>query len=229
MKFSLKHLRRIWEMFNLQRILYIKWWAYNSNYILATTQLWNYQKCKIGEYFSDSSSSWSSWGISWKGKWAYQSHWFSSWPGEFIDLDTMQWVPQCDTSTQIQINDTRMHNVPLWRSLTYYLNPLSTSLVELGTLKHPYKHFSSILVELVHFHSNEDNRNIKIMVMEKSISYWLISETYISNITSVSISTYSEVNITPEKANIEGIDKIDKKVDAGYPTLFSILSNYSTS
>lgn len=98
------------------------------------------------------------------------------------------------------------------------------SPVELGTIEFPYKDFDSIITELINFHTNEDDRNIHIYVMEHSVNFWLISNTYFSNITSVTISTYSEVKSGVGKANFEGIDRDSKKIAPGMPTLFSILS-----
>jgi hypothetical protein len=143
-----------------------------------------------------------------------------------MDLDTMGCVSECDLENQIEINDSVMHSIPLCRSLQYYLNPLSESPVELGTIDHPYKTFNSMLVELTKFHSHQGT-NVTVNIMEESVVYWLQSEVIISNITNLSIKTYSQLRSDGNKANVVGIEDPDYRVAPGRPTRFNILCKNS--
>lgn len=116
-----------------------------------------------------------------------------------------------------------MHNIPLCRSFNYYVNPQSTSVVELGTKEHPYKSFEPVLVELMNFHTGNE-RAVNIYIMEETIVYWLRGHTYFSNITEVNISTYSYKNENSEKANVVGVEDSSYIVPPGTPTKFNILS-----
>ena len=142
------------------------------------------------------------------------------------DLDTMSCVSKWNNSTQVQITDTQLRSIPLCRSLNYYLDPTSTSVVELGTIEHPYKEFESVLVELMNFHTH-NNRVINLYIMEETISYWLQSNSYISNITMLNVQTYSNTRAVPSLANIVGVKVSEHRVSPGMATRFSILSKLS--
>ena len=73
----------------------------------------------------------------------------------------MQCVTQCDATTQIAINDTQFDNRPICRDFDYYVNPDSDSIIELGTIDHPYKKISYAFVEILNDHSHTD-RNLTV-------------------------------------------------------------------
>ena len=99
---------------------------------------------------------------------------------------------------------------------------MSDSPVEFGTREYPYKEFESVLIELMNFHTN-NNRNIFVNVMEGSVNFVLISNTFISNITSVSFQSYSNTRANPDMVNLEGVDTLPKIIPPGVPSRFNIL------
>ena len=86
-----------------------------------------------------------------------------------------------------------------------------------------------VMIELMNYHTNEEGRNIEIYIKENSINYWVAGDFIFSNLTSVSIKTYSEISLTPNKANFEAIDQSSKRIQPGMVTLFSIISNFYSS
>jgi hypothetical protein len=134
----------------------------------------------------------------------------------------MSCVTLCDDLTQTQITDAQMHSIPLCRSYEYFIDPTSKSVVELGTINHPYKDFESVMVELLNFHTHND-RTINIYIMEDVITYWVIAESYFSDITLVNVQSYSKITAAPNKANIVGVTDTSHRVAAGVPTKFGIL------
>ena len=129
---------------------------------------------------------------------AYQSFWFE-WPlGEFLDLDSLSWVSIWNSTTQIELNDPLLSGIPLCRSLVFYVDPLSPSSVELGTITHPYKELESVFLELFNVQSHSKG-NITIKIREDTTNY-LNEGTYIMNITQVRIESYSLKSLDIGKA-----------------------------
>jgi hypothetical protein len=115
-----------------------------------------------------------------------------------------------------------MHDIPLCRSLTYYVDASSSSSTELGTQDHPYKNYEPINVELMNFHTGND-RSVQVYVREQTINYMLQAKTFVSNITAFAITTYSNVRANPEKANFIGAEVERFMTLPGKSTLFNIL------
>ena len=133
----------------------------------------------------------------------------------------MTCVTACNTATQIQITDLQLHNIPLCRSFTYYVNPLSTSPVELGTKQHPYKELQSVLTDLISFHTNS-NRTITVYLMEDTTNF-ILTPSYISNITQVNFLTYSSKSTPPSSAKIVGVELESAVVPPAISSKFNIL------
>jgi hypothetical protein len=115
-----------------------------------------------------------------------------------------------------------MHNIPLCRSFTYYVDSSSTSSVEFGTEGHPYKSYDSVNIELMNYHTGND-RSVTVYVKEETINYWLLDTIYVSNITAFSIKTYSSVRTNPNKAAFVGVEIASLVIAEGMPTKFNIL------
>ena len=103
------------------------------------------------------------------------------------------------------------------------MNPLSESVVELGTQTHPYKDIESVFVEILNFHSHTQ-RTIKVFVMEGS-TIFINSPTYFVNITHVRIESYTEKSAVVGMARLVGIRTEDKNIPPSMPSKFNILSN----
>lgn len=114
-----------------------------------------------------------------------------------------------------------MKNIPLCRSFTYYVNPLSTSVTELGTKSHPYKELDSVFVELMNYHTHAD-RIITVNILEDSTVY-ILKPTYISNITEVIFKPYSVNTAIARKAKIVMVNSKTPIIPPAMPTKFSIL------
>jgi hypothetical protein len=134
----------------------------------------------------------------------------------------MSCVTEWDATTHVQITDIQMHDIPLCRSLTYYVDSSSTSSVELGTEGHPYKSYNSVNIELMNFHTGND-RSIMVYVKEETINYWLKNTIVVSNITALSITSYSSVRTDPNKAAFVGVEIESLVIPEGMPTIFNIL------
>ena len=181
-----------------------------------------------GEFYSESAKGWISCGSSWDALCAYQSSCFTWSPGEFLNLDTLSWVTEWNSTTQIQITDPQLDNIPLCRSFTYYVDSSSTSTTELGTEDHPYKELSSVFTELFQFHSHSD-RLITAKLMEGTTSY-LVEGSYVLNMSGFVIESYSKTSPDPRKAKIITVEKSSTNiVTPGMPTHYKILSNSSVN
>ena len=135
----------------------------------------------------------------------------------------MQCVTQCETTTQIAINDTQFDSRPICRDFEYYVNPDSDSIVELGTIDHPYKKISYAFVEILNYHSHTD-RNLTIYLMEYTRNELPVGTGNIVNITNVDIRPYTLRSDDPDKATIVGIDETEIVADPS--TSFSIIKSY---
>ena len=140
-------------------------------------------------------------------KCAYQESCIECPSEQYLDLDTQEWITECNTKTQITINDTQFENRPICRSFKYYVNPDSESVVEFGTKAYPYKNLSFVFVELLNYHSHHD-RNISIFVKENTQNYFYVDNNFIVNITLVEMLSYSDdETVTPGKPIITATKK----------------------
>ena len=183
---------------------------------LETTKLWDWNDWDVGKFYSEPLASCASWSGSWLSLWSYQDSCFQCSSGKFLDLDTMTWVSSWNLTSQVQITDSLLKNIPLWRSFSYYVNPLSTSQTELGTKQHPYKDINYALAEIFNFHSGT-NRSISLYIMEDTTNY-IMSNSYINNMTLLTILPYSVTGTTTNKAKIVGVDSTTKMIKYSMPT-----------
>ena len=103
------------------------------------------------------------------------------------------------------------------------MNPDSDSIIELGTMQHPYKQVAYAFVEVLNYHSHSD-RNITIYLMEYTRNELRVESGYAINITYVEIKPYTLRSAEPDKANLIGMD--EGETLATPSTLFSILKSY---
>ena len=118
-------------------------------------------------------------------------------------------------------------NINICRPLTYYVNPDSDNIMELGTREYPFRDINLVLIEVNNEHQHTD-RNITIYVMEATDSYLPLGAIKVLNITEFSIDTYTELgSIDAENANFRTVNAIsDLSVDK---TLFNIIQNTEKS
>ena len=77
------------------------------------------------------------------------------------------------------------------RPLTYYVNPDSEQMMELGTIEYPFKDINLVFLDIFNIHQHTD-RTINIYVMEATDSYLNFDSIQIVNTTQVNIDTYTE-------------------------------------
>lgn len=75
------------------------------------------------------------------------------------------------------------------RELTYYINPSSESIIELGTRAYPYKSINYAIFELFNLMSNKDV-NFTIKLAKSDIHYLKHHTTALNNITKVTFEPY---------------------------------------
>ena len=85
-----------------------------------------------GEYFDETSQVCRSCGSSCVYKCQYQTSCFECPAGQYLDLDTLTCVNQCDVS-KITLNNTQYTINSVWRSLEFYVDPQSSEVMEFGT------------------------------------------------------------------------------------------------
>ena len=137
------------------------WTECTSNmYLNSSTQLcqfWEY-----GQYYNPTKEIWEGeclsyysifnldWADSWKGQWQYQTKWFQCSDDQVFSLVQMQCVDQCEDD-EVYIESEYVHGLKVCRNLDYYVNPISESVLELGTSQHPYKSLHVLFRDLFNF------------------------------------------------------------------------------
>mmetsp|Transcript_1642 Transcript_1642/g.1450 ORF Transcript_1642/g.1450 Transcript_1642/m.1450 type:complete len:100 (-) Transcript_1642:57-356(-) len=79
--------------------------------------------------------------------------------------------------------------------MDFYIDPTSEKHLEFGTKRYPYKSFEPAFVEILHEYSHT-KKSINLWVKENTVVYLEDSKAYFINLTQVSISTYSDNEIT---------------------------------
>lgn len=87
------------------------------------------------------------------------------------------------------------------RGFDYYVDPTSSSVVELGTKQFPYKSLGLVFVELLNFHANS-NRTINVYLKEMTTNYIDLDVNFVINMNTVNIKPYSLTSSSPSKATI---------------------------
>ena len=188
-------------------------------YLNSTTKLC--QTCAIGEYFDATVNAWRSWDGSWLKGCSYQKNWFV-WPtGQYYDLDSKEWVDSCAANT-ISVNRQSYQGIPIWKSLNIYVDPTSSSIIELGTKSDPYKNLVLAFLDALNIFSHQ-NVTLNIFVKENTVLPVTIGSMYIINISKVNLVTYTDSGTNPRQATIVYSDS--PVVLLSNRTLFNILSS----
>ena len=103
------------------------------------------------------------------------------------------------------------------------MNPDSDSIVEVGTLDHPYKQLSYALIEILNYHSNS-NHNLTVYLMDGTTNILGLRQGNIVNITNVSLITYSPTSSEPGKVTILVKDEVE--IVTSPSTMFNIMKTF---
>jgi hypothetical protein len=129
---------------------------------------------------------------------AYQRAWFQCQVDQILDLDSLTCVNSWD-SPKLLLTDAQYQFSKIWRNPTFYIDPLSSKLLEVGTINYPFRTFKSVSSEVLNHLSNK-NLNLTILLKEGSKTYIEDDTTYFLGLNSVTLSTYSDGPSTTDKA-----------------------------
>ena len=84
---------------------------------------------------------------------------------------------------------TRPDGLVYCRSPEYYVDPDSTSFLELGTFKHPFKYLGLAFVDVVNIWTSS-NQSVYVNVKESSINFLKFETLYVLNL-NLTMRTYN--------------------------------------
>ena len=153
-------------------------------------QAW--EACPDGQYYNSNINMWGPWGDSWSGLCAYRDSCFSCSGDQLFDIESMSWVTECSVD-YFETNytfESDSSTITMCRPLTYYVNPDSERMMELGTIEYPFKDINLVFLDIFNVHQHTD-RVINIFIMEATDSYFTFDFIKIVNTTQVSIDSYT--------------------------------------
>ena len=190
-------------------------------YLNSTTGLWQFWS--DGEYYDYTFEVWRSCAGKCNGICQYQKLWYQWNSGQLYDLELLNWTSTWDSPKQ-KIVSSQYNSPSIWRSTNYYIDPQSSQILELGTQKYPYKYARSAFSEILNQFSHSES-NIIIYIKENTASYIEDYTTFLLNITSVTIQTYSDSSSTAGSATVIGTTVHQPEVNG--KAQFSILNSTS--
>ena len=161
-----------------------QWTSWFDNmYLSSTTNLC--ETWAVGQYFDATVNTWRSWDGSCLKGCSYQKNWYVCPTGQYYDLESKTCVNSCGANT-ISVNRQRYQGVPIWKSTNIYVDPTSSSIIELGTKSDPYKNLVLAFLDALNIFSHQ-NVTLNVYVKENTILPVTIGSMY-NNI----IFTYKE-------------------------------------
>ena len=161
-------------------------------FLNKSTQLWTFWD--EGQYYDFTYEIWRNWDGKWDGYCMGQNKWFTwneSSDIKVFDLESMECISEW-SSTKLQILNPQYSIDSIWRLPQYYVDPLSTEIIELGTIKYPYKSMRAVTSEILNIYSNL-NINITVYLKENEDVYISdLTSYFIINITSIKVMSYSD-------------------------------------
>ena len=143
-----------------------------------------------GQYYDSTYQIWRNWDGKWTGYWKGQKQWFIWDSGKVLDLETLSCVTNWDAS-KYQISSSQYSTGELWRLSQFYVDPLSSELIELGTISYPYKSMKAVSSDIL---NNFSHQKVNITIYLKEYEYVYMSDLtgFYLNITLVQITSYSK-------------------------------------
>ena len=109
------------------------------------------------------------------------------------------------------------------RPLDYYVNPDSEEIMELGTIKFPFRDINLVFTEIYNEHQHTD-RVINIYVMEATDNYLPMNYIKILNVTQVNIDSYTKSGkINANNVNFKITSSINNICMSTSKSLFNII------
>ena len=134
-------------------------------YYDSTTNKWKFWQ--DGQYYDSTYQIWRNWDGKWTGYWKGQKQWFVWDSGKFLDLETLSCVTNWD-ALKYQVSSSQYSTGELWRLSQFYVDPLSSELIELGTISYPYKSMKAVSSDILNNFSHQNMNIIKNMVLKFS-------------------------------------------------------------
>ena len=157
-----------------------------------------------GEYYDFTTQQWRDWVGVWTGFWRYQSSCIQWLASEALDLETLTCVP--DSSCDIvdsPFNSGASHYTisKFWKRTSFYVDPTSSKLLELGTKDYPYRTIQPVFAEILNEFSHS-SESLNVYVKEETTVFIDDSTIFIINITEVAITTYTDSGSDPTSATL---------------------------
>lgn len=131
----------------------------------------------------------------------------------------------CPIAT-VEASGPRISNMNLCLPTNIYVDPFSESVVERGTLKHPFKNLAVPFLLLQNF-INFAELDVKIFIMELSITQIAPGIAYLVHLNKLSIETYTNSIYSKNTSTIKIVDTI---TDIFSPkSLFTVLNDSSSN
>ena len=108
----------------------------DNMFLNTTTGLWSFWPSS--QFYESTMEIWANWTGKWTKNWMYQFSCFQCPSNQYFNLETMACVSSWDYA-MISVNSSQFNGIPIWKSLDIYVDPTSSSLIELGTKNNPYK------------------------------------------------------------------------------------------
>lgn len=119
----------------------------------------------------------------------YQIKCFECPGSQLYSLEQLICVDSCSPD-EVEISGSGIHGLKVCRKLEYYVNPLSESILELGTRKYPYKTVNLVLMELFNFLSDIES-TITVKISLASYHYLDYGNVLMYNMTNVIFEPYN--------------------------------------
>ena len=151
------------------------------------TKMWVF--CQEGQYYDSTYQLCRNCDGKWTGNCKYQKQCFTWTEPKILDLETITCVDSCDSS-KMAIQSSQYSLSKIWRALKYYVDPLSSEMIELGTIIYPYRSFRAISSDILNNFSHQ-KVNISVYLKEYTSTHISDLSNFFLNISSIEISSYS--------------------------------------
>ena len=128
------------------------------------------------------------WANSWFFKCQYQTEWFECSDNQVFSLVQMQCVDQWEDN-EILVESDFIHGLRVWRNLDYYVNPISESVLELGTSEHPYKSLHVLSRDLFDFVEGVE-KPVTVKFLQSEAIDLLHHDVFLYNMYNITFSPY---------------------------------------